>query len=108
MNGDEFLIIVILLMVIFITIGILFVNNKCSWLISGYNTMSKEEKEKYDEKALYKFMAHFMFIISACLGLMGIGGYFDIKWLLILSTILIVIAAFGGVIYCNTGKRFLK
>lgn len=95
-------------MVIFIAIGILFLNNKCSWLISGYNTMSKEEKERYDEKVLYKFMANFMFVIAACLGLMGIGGYYNIKWLLLLSTVLIVVVAFGGVIYCNTGKRFLK
>jgi hypothetical protein len=95
-------------MAIFIIIGILFLNNKCSWLISGYNTMFKDEKEKYDEKALYRFMAYFMFSISACLGLMGIGGYFNIKWLLILSAVLMVIVAFGGVIYCNTGKRFLK
>ena len=102
------MIIVILLMVIFISIGILFLNNKCSWLISGYNTMSKDEKGKYDEKALYKFMAYFMFTLSACLGLMALGGYFNIKWLLILSGTLMVIVAFGGVIYCNTGKRFLK
>lgn len=102
------MIIVILLMVIFIAIGILFLNNKCSWLISGYNTMSKEEKEKYDEKALYKFMAYFMFVISVCLGLIGIGGYYNIRWLLILATVLMVMVAFGGVIYCNTGKRFLK
>jgi hypothetical protein len=108
MNGDEFLIIVIFLMVIFIAIGILFLNNKCSWLISGYNTMSEEEKEKYDEKALYKFMAYFMFVISACLGLIGIGGYYNIRWLLILATVLMVIVALGGVIYCNTGKRFSK
>lgn len=102
------MIIVISLMVIFIAIGILFLNNKCSWLISGYNTLSKEEKEKYDEKALYKFMAYSMFTISACLGLMGIGGYYNIKWLLISSTGLMVIVAFGGVSYCNTGKRFIK
>lgn len=108
MNGDEFLIIVISLMTIFIAIGILFLNNKCSWLISGYNTMSKEEKEKYDEKALYKFMAYFMFSISACLGLMGFSGYCNIRWLLILSTILMVMVALGGVVYCNIGKRFLK
>jgi hypothetical protein len=95
-------------MCIFIAIGILFLNNKCSWLISGYNTMPKEDKEKYDEKALYKFMAYFMFIIAACLGLIGIGGHYNIRWLLMLSTVLTVIVAFGGVIYCNTGKRFLK
>lgn len=100
--------IVIFLMVIFIAIGILFLNNKCSWLISGYNTISKEEKERYDEKALYKFMSNFMFIISACLGLIGISGYFNIRWLQIFSAVLIVVVAFGGVIYCNTGKRFSK
>lgn len=48
--------IVIFLMFIFIAIGILFLNNKCSWLISGYNTMSKEEKERYDEKAEKDFL----------------------------------------------------
>lgn len=33
---------------IFIAIGILISKYKCYWLISGYNTASKEEKSKVD------------------------------------------------------------
>ena len=37
---------------IFAVISIILLFGHGSWLISGYNTASKEEKEKYDEKKL--------------------------------------------------------
>ena len=37
---------------IFAVISIILLSGHGSWLISGYNTASKEEKEKYDEKGI--------------------------------------------------------
>ena len=38
--------------VIFAVLSIILLSGHGSWFISGYNTASKEEKEKYDEKKL--------------------------------------------------------
>ena len=56
------MIVLILVEVMFITLSVLFFMGKGKNLIAGYNTMSKEEKEKYDEKKLLRSMG-FMSLI---------------------------------------------
>ena len=60
--------IVIILTIIFILLGIASLVGKGSFLIAGYNTASKKEKEKYDEKKLNRCMAIFYFINAVALG----------------------------------------
>lgn len=43
-----------------------------SWFISGYNTATKEEKEKYDEKKLCRTMGIGMSIIAILALIMGL------------------------------------
>ena len=40
----------------FVGLGVLFSKGKGAFLIAGYNTASRSEKENYDEKALCRFM----------------------------------------------------
>ncbi len=40
---------------LFVILGIIFLCGKGSFLIAGYNTASKVEKEKIDEKQLCRF-----------------------------------------------------
>ena len=49
---------------IFAVISIILLSGHGSWFISGYNTASKEEKEKYDEKKLCRTMGIGMSIIA--------------------------------------------
>lgn len=42
--------------VIFLALGIVFLCGKGAFLIAGYNTASKEEKAKYDEKILARWI----------------------------------------------------
>ena len=49
---------------IFAVISIILLSGHGSWFISGYNTASKEEKEKYDEKKLCRTMGIVMSILS--------------------------------------------
>lgn len=58
------MIILLVLIGLFVVLGIVFINGKGSFLIAGYNTAPPEEKEKYDEVALCKFMGKMMFVIS--------------------------------------------
>lgn len=47
--------------IIFIILGILIKYGKMYWLIAGYNTMPKEEKEKYNIKAIANLFGNVMF-----------------------------------------------
>lgn len=54
--------------------GILLLTGRGSFLIAGYNTASKDEKEKYDEKKLCRSMGVLLIAISIML---AITGYVD-------------------------------
>ena len=58
--------------VIFVVLSIVLLSGHGSWVISGYNTASKEEKEKYDEKKLCRTMGIGMSIISILILIMGL------------------------------------
>ena len=49
---------------IFAVVSIVLLSGHGSWFISGYNTASKEEKKKYDEKKLCRTMGIGMSIIA--------------------------------------------
>lgn len=104
----NFLIITSILSIVFIILGILFLNNKGLNLISGYNTMSQEQKERYDEKALLRFMAYLMFAIAGNLMIIVLGMFLNIKMLVIIASFLMSLTSIGIIIYCNTGSRFIK
>ncbi len=58
--------------VIFAVLSIVLLSGHGSWVISGYNTASNEEKEKYDEKKLCRTMGIGMSIISILILIMGL------------------------------------
>ena len=93
---------------VFVLLGILFSRGKGAFLIAGYNTASAAEKARYDEKALCRFMGKLMFALAACQAGMGLGAAWAGMWLYWLGIALFLAAAVGGVIYANTGRRFLK
>ena len=93
---------------LFVLLGILFSRGKGAFLIAGYNTASPAEKDRYDEKALCRFMGKLMFALAACQAIMGLGAAWAGMWLYWLGIALFLASAVGGVIYANTGGRFLK
>jgi hypothetical protein len=58
--------------IIFIILGILIKYGKMYWLIAGYNTMPREEKEKYDIEGIATVFRNVMFGMA----LIIIVGYF--------------------------------
>ena len=50
---------------IFAVLSIILLSGHGSWFISGYNTASREEKEKYDEKKLCRTMGMSIIAILA-------------------------------------------
>lgn len=61
----------ILAAIIFIILGILIKYGKMYWLIAGYNTMPKEEKEKYNIAGIANVFRNEMFGMA----LIVISGY---------------------------------
>ena len=85
---------------------------KGAFLIAGYNTMSRKERAKYDEKALCRATGKFMLWIICCTLLLAfavlledteavLGGILCVSGIIVVSSIVFLI-------YGNTGNRFLK
>ena len=94
--------------VLLVVLGLVFFRGKGAFLIAGYNTASKEEKAKYDEKALCRFMGRLMFAMAGCWALVALGTLLDRLWIYYLGLGLFLTVIFGGVLYANTGRRFQK
>jgi uncharacterized membrane protein len=97
----------------FILIGTLIYFFKCYFLISGYNTMSKEKKEKVNVKALGKLMGYYCFANGLVFILAGILYALNIEKSIALcgiffaiSTIYLLIKAqtYDGNIFDENGK----
>ena len=86
--------------VLLLILGVIFLKGKGAFLIAGYNTASKAEKEKIDEKKLCRYMGRLMFALAGC--------FFDKIRLLWLGLGLVFIVSIGGIIYINTGDRVKK
>jgi hypothetical protein len=60
-----------------IVMGVLIRNPKWYWLISGYNTMSKEKKEKVDIKGLSVFVGNMLFVMGGVFLLFVLFDYLN-------------------------------
>ncbi|MDZ5252621.1 DUF3784 domain-containing protein [Clostridium sp. LIBA-8841] len=85
-------------------------SGKANFLIAGYNTASKEEKEKIDKKKLSRFMGKFLFILGAIQLILPITEILKIEYdgLVFSVSVIFILVTLGGVIYMNTGDRFKK
>lgn len=84
---------------------------KVTWLISGYNTASKEKKAEYDIEKLTKYFGNFLFILASSGFIWGIvllilPQYSDVIVWCGLGTLFVIIVA--GMIYLSTGRRLKK
>lgn len=94
-----------LLVLMFIFLGVMIKYFKWSWLIAGYNTSSKEEKEKYDEIALCRYIGNLMFALGALIFISALGTHLEHSWLVTTSWIFFSAVIIIAVIYANTGNR---
>lgn len=93
---------------LFLLVGIMLSLGKWSFLIAGFNTMSKEEKANYDEISLCKFMGKFMFVIAFCIFLFVLSDFLLIPILFNIGIGLLIISVIFIIIYANTNHRFEK
>ncbi|NCC88711.1 MAG: DUF3784 domain-containing protein [Clostridia bacterium] len=93
---------------VLVIVGWLIKYKKLTWLISGYNTASKEEKQRYDIIKLCKYMGNFMFILAGIFLAMAVASllinkYADTITWTGLGVLIVVLVC--GIVYLNTGNR---
>ena len=91
-----------------VILGCLIKYGKVAWLISGYNTSSKETKAQYDVEALCRGVGHFLFALAGTMIIPAAGGFFNAEWAILAGWILFTLASIAFVIYANTGNRYRK
>jgi hypothetical protein len=79
-----------------------------SWLIAGYNTASKEEREKYDTSALCAAVGNLIFVLGGVCFIGALGEVLKIDWLITFCWIIFTLTTLVGIVYMNTGGRFKK
>lgn len=93
---------------LFVIAGIFLLNGKGSFLIAGYNTMPQEDKAKYDEIALSKFMGKMMIALSFSMVFWVLSEYYEVDWLFYVGLVMFLGLTVFMLIYMNTGNRFKK
>lgn len=96
------------IIIIFLILAIYLYQGKGGFLIAGYNTLPEEEKEKYDEPAICKFLGKNMFILCGLMVLWTIAQVIETEWLFVVSLILFMGDIIFMMVYLNTGNRFRK
>ena len=92
-------------------IGVFIKRKKVTWLISGYNTASKEEKETYDIDKLCYYMGNFMYILASIWLAMTICMLIyneQLELILYIGLGIETVAIIAGIIYLNTNDRVKK
>lgn len=86
--------------------GFLIKKYKMSYLIAGYNTASKKEKDKYDEVKLVRHIGNYLMISAGILILAGTLAFFLVdlkKEIIFISWILFSAYVIVWLIYINVG-----
>ena len=102
-NGADWILWVVF--VIFLIISIILLSGHGSWFISGYNTASKEEKAKYNEKKLCKTTGFGMAVIAVLILVMGLFEDVLPASLAYISLGIILVDVLLMIVICNTVCR---
>lgn len=96
----------LLLVIPFLIMAYFLSQGKGAFLIAGYNTMPKEEKAKYDELALCKFMSKILYGISFSLVLLSLSEWLEMLLLMWIGIAFMIGLIVFTLVYSNTGNRF--
>lgn len=91
----------LMMIFIFIVCGVQLWRGKWLWLIAGYNTASKQEKEKINGRVLGKAMSGILIFSALLIGWASLFPRFQL-----VSVVVIIIIVGGMIAYINTSPRF--
>ena len=84
---------------------------KVTWLISGYNTASTEEQQKYDVDKLCRYYGNFLFILTAIMLIMAILSILLPTFLSLITWIglaVLLITLVVGIAWMNSNNHVKK
>jgi len=90
----------------FIVLAIFMLNGKGAFLIAGYNTMGRDKKALYNEKAVCKAVGKLLLVLTALMFLFPLAMQLDAMWLFWVAFALFMVVSIGFAIYANTGNRY--
>lgn len=96
------MIVIICICVISVALGLFILSGRGDFLIAGYNTASKEDKEKVNVKRLRLVIAAILFFTAVMIFLPFLIGKDDSILVHLVSSFSIVVIAIAGVIIANT------
>ena len=108
------MIICLILAILFLVLSIFLFNGKGAFLIAGYNTMSKEKKNNFDEKKLCKATGFICLIVSIMLIFITILLYLvklgflqedSISTPIFISQVVLILSIIIVIAYMNTKKK---
>lgn len=102
------MIILICIIAIFSIFAILLLLGKGASFIAGYNTITKEEKEKYDSQALCKSMGKLILSLVLCMLLIFAADIFSLSYLRFIGGIGIPVCVIFYLIYTRSGEIYRK
>lgn len=102
------MIVILVMIILFIILGFVFLSGKGAFLIAGYNTLPKEEQDKFDVTALCRFMGKMMFALSFSMVFWLVADIISSNLLLYFGIGLFLAITIFMVVYANTGERFKK
>ena len=107
MHSNDFIITGVVCALLLVIALVLF-SGRGAMLIAGYNTMSKEKRAKWDEKALARFVGWLLIAVIPCILLTEVGAHYGLNWLVGGGVVACVALLVGGAVYVNTGNRFKR
>ena len=84
---------------------------KVTWLISGYNTASTEEQQKYDLEKLCRYFGNYLFVLAAIMLIMAILSVIFPAFLTLITWIglaVLLIVLVTGIALMNSNNRVKK
>src|SRR5690625_1478086 len=94
--------------ILFIALGITFLQGKGAFLIAGYNTMSEEEKAKINERMLLQTMGKLMIALAFTMLLWLLSSSLNIDWLFYIGIVIFILLTISTIIRVNTDKKYKK
>ncbi len=92
----------------FFFIGILFCKQRAGFLLAGWNTMPRREKEKWDEKRLLQFNGRCLIGMGVLLLIGALCSVLQWTWGIALTWLCFVVLIVWMLIYQNTANRFRR
>jgi len=90
----------------FIILAIFLFNGKGAFLIAGFNTMSRDNRAQYNEKAVCRAVGKLLLIMTALMFLFPLAMQLEAMWLFWVAFSLFMVVSIGFAIYANTGNRY--